>query len=129
MKEITKDWLNSAADDLKIIAKIIDDETLTHQIAFHAQQTIEKSLKALVDEYEIGLIRTHSLETLIAKTNKHFKFKIDSTIIKKLDQLYIDARYPGDFGLLPNGKPGISEALLFQQAAKGIYDKVCKHLK
>jgi hypothetical protein len=43
--------------------------------------------------------------------------------------LYIDARYPGDFGLLPNGKPGIAEALLFQQAAKEIYDRVCNHLK
>jgi len=126
MKGITKDWLDSSSDDLKIIAKIIDDETLTHQIAFHAQQAIEK---ALIEEYEIGLIRTHSLETLIAKTNKYLELHVDITIIKKLDQLYIDARYPGDFGLSPNSKPAIDEALHLEQVAKEIYNRVCIHLE
>jgi HEPN domain-containing protein len=128
MKEITKDWLDSATDDLKIITKLTDDETLTHQIAFHAQQAIEKTLKALVEEYEIGLIRTHSLETLIAKTNPYLKLPIDLTFLKKLDQLYIEARYPGDFGLLPNGKPSIREALHFEQVAKEIYKIIYTHL-
>ncbi|MBA7714462.1 hypothetical protein ES703_123486 [subsurface metagenome] len=71
MKEITKDWIKSAIDDLKIIRKIIDDETLTHQIAFHAQQAIEKSLKAIVEEYEIDFMRTHSLETLLFQTKEY----------------------------------------------------------
>jgi len=37
MKKITLEWLNSAKDDLLIITKIIDDVSLTHQVAFHAQ--------------------------------------------------------------------------------------------
>lgn len=43
MKKITEEWLNSASDDLKMINKAIDDASLTHQVAFHAQQAIEKS--------------------------------------------------------------------------------------
>jgi hypothetical protein len=43
MKKISLEWLNSAKDDLLIITKIIDDVSLTHQVAFHAQQAIENS--------------------------------------------------------------------------------------
>jgi len=31
-----------------------------------------------------------------------------------LHQLYIDARYPVDFGLLPYGKPSLEDARRFQ---------------
>ncbi|MBA7581900.1 hypothetical protein ES708_23813 [subsurface metagenome] len=129
MKEITKDWIKSAIDDLKIIRKIIDDETLAHQIAFHAQQAIEKSLKAIVEEYEIDFMRTHSLETLLSKTKEYLiTLSINIDIIKKLDQLYIDARYPGDLGLLPDGKPGIQEAQIFQETAEKIHNYISEHL-
>ena len=30
MKKQAEEWLNAANDDLKVIAKIIDDETLTN---------------------------------------------------------------------------------------------------
>jgi len=49
-------------------------------------------------------------------------------LLRKLDQLYIDARYPGDLGLLPNGKPDIAEAHLFQQIAEEIFSQVTHHL-
>jgi HEPN domain-containing protein len=129
MKKITRDWLDSAEDDLRVILIIIDDINLTNQIAFHAQQAIEKSLKAIVEEFEIGFIRTHSLETLIQKTNSYIPIPSDLTTIRKLDQLYIDARYPGDLGLLPNGKPGIDEALEFKKVAENIYVKVYDYLQ
>jgi hypothetical protein len=39
-----------------------------------------------------------------------------------LDQLYIDARYPGELGLLPHGKPTIVESQKFYLLAKQVYD-------
>jgi HEPN domain-containing protein len=129
MKEITKDWLRSAEDDIKIIGRIIDDDSLTHQVAFHAQQAIEKALKAVMEEYEVKIIRTHSLETLFAQLNLFIQLSVDITIIKKLDQLYIDARYPGNLGLLPNGKPGMRESESFQKTAEEIYTEICNQLK
>ncbi len=128
MKKITGEWLSSAKDDLKVIVRAIDDESLTHQVAFHSQQAIEKSLKAIIEEYEIEFIRTHSLETLITKTNSYIELPVDIILLRKLDQLYIDARYPGDLGLLPNGKPDIAEAHLFQQTAEEIFSQVTHHL-
>jgi HEPN domain-containing protein len=54
MKEIAEQWLKAAADDLRVVARIAEDEDLTHMVAFHAQQCIEKSLKAVIEEYELG---------------------------------------------------------------------------
>ena len=37
------------------------------------------------------------------------------------DELYIESHYPGDFGLMPNGKPSVEEAKEFYEFAKTIY--------
>lgn len=129
MKKITLEWLNSAKDDLLIITKIIDDVSLTHHVAFHAQQAVEKSIKSVIEEFEIDLIKTHSLETLFGKIQGFINIPIEIEIIKKLDQLYIDARYPGDIGLLPDGKPSIYDAIVFQQAAENTYISILNMLK
>jgi len=57
MKKITKEWLLSAEGDLLLVKEIIDHENLTHLSAFHSQQAIEKSFKALIFVF----IKTHSL--------------------------------------------------------------------
>lgn len=44
MKKISEEWLKAAKDDLRVADKIIADEVLTHMVAFHSQQCIEKSL-------------------------------------------------------------------------------------
>ena len=54
MKLITKEWLRRARDDLDVAKEIIVREHLTNMVAFHSQQAVEKSLKAIVEEFEIG---------------------------------------------------------------------------
>jgi HEPN domain-containing protein len=95
MKNVVKDWLVSAEGDLLLIKEIIDLENLTHLSAFHAQQAIEKSLKAIVEELELGFIKAHSLETLYNQVKHIFPSKIELDSLILLDQLYIDSRYPG----------------------------------
>jgi len=41
-----------------------------------------------------------------------------------LGDLYIDSRYPGDLGLLPNGKPTLADVKEYYEFAKDICDKV-----
>ena len=124
MKEITKAWLESAESDLLIIDRIKSETQLTHQLAFHAQQAVEKSLKAVIEEYEIGFLKTHSLETLFNKVKSHIKLKFELDILLLLDQLYIDARYPGELGLLPEGKPTIVESEMFASFAHKAYNEI-----
>lgn len=52
MKRQSKHWLDSSEDDLILIGEIIGNEHLTHMAAFHAQQAIEKSIKAILEEKE-----------------------------------------------------------------------------
>lgn len=129
MKEITKAWLQSAEGDLLLIKEIISHENLTHLSAFHAQQAIEKSFKAITEEFDLGFLKTHSLEMLYNKVKERVSVEINYNLLVLLDQLYIDSRYPGQFGLLPNGKPSFSEVEAFFNLAGMIFENaksICK---
>jgi len=123
MKRTTNDWLVSAESDLQLIQEIISHENLTHLSAFHAQQAIEKSFKAIIEEFDLGLRKTHSLELLYGKVKEKVTTEINTDLLILLDQLYIDARYPGELGLLPDGKPSISEARAFYNLAEMIFER------
>lgn len=53
---------------------------------------------------------------------------IEPDLLTDLDDLYIDARYPGEFGLLPHGKPTLDEAKEFYDAVQYIFEKVSEIL-
>jgi HEPN domain-containing protein len=110
------------------MARIASDEYLTHMVAFHSQRCIEKSLKAVVEEYELGPIRIHNLGRLFEIVRPKVIFDADVVLIEKLDKLYIDARYPGELGLLPNGKPTRADARQFYEFATSIYEQVKRML-
>lgn len=119
MKQLTREWLNSAGDDLITIENLLDNPILTNIVAFHSQQAIEKSMKAVIEEFGIAFIKTHNLQTLLMKIEEVISFSVNELIISELDRLYIDARYPVDFGLMPYGKPTLEEAeIYFQEALK-----------
>lgn len=122
MKKTTNDWLNSAESDLLLIQEIISRENLTQLSAFHAQQAIEKSFKAIIEEFELGFIKSHSLEMLLNKVRDRISTELNSDQLILLDQLYIDARYPGELGLLPDGKPSLKEAEEFYNLGKQVYE-------
>ena len=122
MKRTTDEWFKSAGSDLLLIRKVYTDGDLTHLSAFHSQQAIEKSFKAVIEEFELGFIKTHSLETLYNVVKDKIQIDLDIDILISLDQLYIDSRYPGEMGLLPNGKPSIAELMEFLSFAQKIFD-------
>jgi len=128
MRPLTQEWLNRARDDLAVIQEISHNEYLTNMVAFHAQQSIEKCLKAIVEEYELPFVKTHNLGNLLGQTKKIVSLVIDMDILKSLDRLYIDSRYPGDMGLLPTGKPSREEAGTFAAFAQDIYNQVSTFL-
>ncbi|MBW2336996.1 MAG: HEPN domain-containing protein [Deltaproteobacteria bacterium] len=129
MKFITSEWLKSADDDINTIKAIIDDESLTHIVAFHSQQCIEKSFKAMVDEFELASQKIHNLITLNETISSIYQFDFDEDKLGLLNKLYLDSRYPGDLGLLPNGKPSIEVGKEFQKLAKEIYERINTFIK
>jgi HEPN domain-containing protein len=121
-REMAKAWLASAASDLETMEAIVANENLTHVVAFHAQQAVEKSLKALLELYGKPVPKTHSILRLGALTEEFFP--LEGRMADLLDKLYIDARYPGDLGLLPEGKPSIEQAQKFFDYARTVYAQV-----
>ena len=124
MRAFTKEWLKVSRDDLLTIEEIIDNPHLTHIVAFHAQQCVEKSMKAIIEENEIDISKIHKLLKLYAKVSFALD-GLDEEIMSQLDGLYIESRYLGDMGLLPHGKPSLDDAKEFYAFAKSVFDKVC----
>ena len=118
-----KEWMKSAYSDIRSIHYIIRDPFLTHMVAFHAQQAIEKSFKAVIENEKKRIPRVHKLQHLIAVIN--VDFDVNEEIIEVLDELYIESRYPGDLGLLPDGKPSLENAKRFDDFSQYVFQEVC----
>lgn len=129
MKLITEEWLRRARDDLDVAKEIIVIEHLTNMATFHSQQAVEKSLKAIVEEFEIGFVKIHNLERLIGIVKQRLDLNVDLNLIKRLDEVYISMRYPSDLGLLPSGKPTIQDAMELYEFAENLYHNVKKLLE
>jgi hypothetical protein len=72
-------------------------------VAFHAQQCVEKCLKALLEEFDIEIGKTHNLLSLKAT---------------------VERKCPGELVLLPTGAPDSNEAEVFANFAEEAMQKV-----
>ena len=124
MKEVVSQWLDSALMDLRNIEKILDDNFLTPIACFHAQQCVEKSMKAVLESCGNDIPKTHDLFRLHELIIKQIDLYIDLDLLQIISDLYIETRYPGDFGLLPDGKPTIEDVKTFYQFAKQLYETI-----
>ena len=124
MKTITREWLHRAKDDLDVIVEIIELSHLTNIVAFHAQQSIEKTFKALLEENSEDVPKTHSLVRLYALAKEKIDFEIDELLLAEINDVYIDTRYPGELGLVPYGKPSLEDSKKFFETAQIIYDEI-----
>lgn len=127
MKMLTGEWLQAAQHDLDLIEEIIHREDLTHLVAFHAEQAVEKVFKSLLEEDNREFPKIHNLVTLhglVKNMLPSVMEPIEIDTLNTLNTLYIDSRYPGEFGLLPNGKPTLEDARVFYRFAQDIHANV-----
>lgn len=112
---------------MELIEEIIHREDLTHLVAFHAEQAVEKVFKSLLEEYDLEFPKIHNLVTLhglVKNILSPVMAQIEIDTLKTLNTLYIDSRYPGELGLLPEGKPTLDDAREFYQFAQDIHTSV-----
>ncbi len=128
MKAITQEWLNYAQTDLLTCKEILNNEQLTNIVAFHAQQTVEKCFKAIIEESNVKVPKIHSLIRLFGQIETSINFPVNEDEIKMLDRVYTETRYPGDLGMLYDGKPSIEEALKLYNFANYIFTETNKML-
>ncbi len=128
MKKQAKDWLVAADDDLRVIEKILNDESLTNMIAYHSQQAIEKSLKSILEEFESKVPRIHNIIKLKEMTEKYIDIAVDKKLLEQVNDIYSDARYPSDIGLVPTGKPSLNLAKSFYHFDENIRSEINKKI-
>ena len=129
MKRQVEDWLLLADKDLRAAEILLDNEyPLTNIVAFHCQQTIEKYFKAFLIEMDTPIIRTHDLIRLNAMIKEIKDLGIDEEKLIIINEVYIESRYPGELGLLPDGMPSEEQAKEFVAFAKEIKNAIIKEL-
>jgi HEPN domain-containing protein len=124
MKAITREWLARAADDLATARVLLAHEDLTNMVAFHAQQAVEKTLKAAIEELQLKLVRTHSLTRLYELIRPRGPQIEDLDMLDRLEAVYIATRYPSEMGLLPYGKPTLEEARALYHFAQEVFEQI-----
>ena len=97
MKKITEEWIAKAEQDyLVAIRELKADPPATEAVCFHAQQCIEKYLKAVLQENEIEFEKVHDLEVLREQC-KGFITELEDygDDLIRLSTYAVDVRYPG----------------------------------
>ena len=125
MKKQAKEWLKFARNDLQSAKVLVNQDHLTTVVAFHVQQCIEKSFKAILELYNEKVPRVHDLRKLLQLLKDegiNIDFSLDEEVLDQINQVYIDTRYPGDSSLLPESEPSKSKVIEFLDEAEKIYN-------
>ena len=124
-KKLPDLWLQYARDDL-LSAEALMEAGIHNMVCFHSQQVAEKALKAVIAFYNQDILRTHNLLRLykICEELQSEKLVIEDDWLIFLNDVYIDSRYPADFGLLPGGQPDRNDASRALEYARAIFDKI-----
>ncbi|MBI5220382.1 MAG: HEPN domain-containing protein [Candidatus Liptonbacteria bacterium] len=115
---LAQKWLRQATQDNQACGLMLKHKIPTAIICFHAQQTAEKSLKAMIIFYAKKFEKIHDLwpiaRTLVgvAPELKRLQAKLDN-----LSTYYIESRYPDDF----QRNIPITEARAAYQVARAVY--------
>ena len=123
-----KRWFIAANDDLLAAKTLATDLRITNLAAFHCQQCLEKCFKAVIEEFENLNLKSHDLIRLQIAADIQLTDD-ELNLMEIINEVYIDARYPGNLGLLPHGKPSVDEIANFIQFCEDISFKLKKKVE
>ena len=120
-----KNWLFRANEDILVIKKLFESEpeTFASPICFHAQQAVEKFLKAFLVYHDIDFPKTHDLDFLLMECKK-INDKIFDIDLGSLTDFGVSIRYPDDFYL-----PDKKETFFFRAVALKVKEIVETNIK
>ena len=119
MKAAVERWLEFAGIDLKAAGALMREASLAPVVCFHVQQSVEKCLKAIIESKGLNPPKSHDLIMLYGQVDD--MIKLDEDILARLNQVYIDTRYPASLGSLPEGPPDIDDAKDLNEFARAVY--------
>jgi len=128
MKDAVQEWMRQSNDELNMAEYLLEGGFLKGA-CYHAQQSIEKSLKARLLKKGWELEKTHSIERLASICKDYrIRFKFSDEEIVFIDSIY-RGRYPAEAGLLPLGEPSKTDAEKAVRIANRIFKETQTALK
>ncbi len=119
------DWLQFAHDDLAAARTLLSDPDLPSRIAcFHAQQSAEKALKALLVASSIPFKKAHDLVVLAGLQDIEVGAELAPIDLLLLHPWAVEARYPGD---LPDASD--DEAVEVVSTAANVFDIAARRIR
>jgi HEPN domain-containing protein len=96
---LVQQWVTKAEHDLQNAAHTLrlGDSGPLDTVCFHAQQCVEKYLKALLSLHEIDFYRTHDISALLALLPIHLRPELTPEEQARLGDYAVVMRYPGDY--------------------------------
>ncbi len=113
MSELTTEWIAKAEGDLATAGRELRARRSPNYDAacFHAQQTVEKYLKAFLQERGSYFPKTHSLiELLELCLPLDSTFELQRDLLVRLDRYAVRYRYPGESADRPEARAALDGA-------------------
>ena len=89
------DWMRFARSDLAVARSVHDADVLMETLCFHAQQAVEKSLKAVLLARSVAFPHTHNLRILMDLVSNVESLPPDVVASVGLVGYAVEVRYPG----------------------------------
>ncbi len=126
VRDFVQQWLDKAEEDLKAGEILLGGDLEDFDSAgFHAQQAVEKFIKAVLVRHQISFPKSHSivlLRGLVARTDKVLAEKLSPA--DSLTPYGVEFRYPGE--LEPVSR---DQGLWAVQLARQVREEVLSQLK
>lgn len=99
VSQLVQQWVTKAENDLKNATHTLrlGDSGPLDTVCFHAQQCVEKYIKALLCLYETDFYRTHDISALLALLPIHLRPELTPEEQARLNDYAVTMRYPGDY--------------------------------
>jgi len=97
VKPLAEEWLSKADEDFRVAERELAAEPPAFAaVCFHAQQAVEKAMKALLVDFGVDFPRTHDLKFLLdlIKNNTPIFNDLEEALVN-LSVSAVEVRYPG----------------------------------
>ena len=124
LQDYINKWIFRADEDLAVIDRLCESDRSSYSssICFHAQQAVEKYLKALLAFKGIDFRKTHDVDYLLSECQKVTSEVLDCIDLKSLTDFGVAIRYPDDFYI-----PDQAETEHYIKVAK-VIEQIAKRL-
>lgn len=124
MKELARRWLAFADKDRQTCEQIKESRGLRAIAAFHVQQMIEKSLKAILVCQGQNPPRTHDLVRLAALVTAAVgKSVVNPDELERINQYYTFSRYPLALEMDASEEPSAQELTSMVSTGRTVLDR------